>query len=548
MKIYLLKLFIAVCLIATALHLKHSPGQAQQSPAFVKLATYWDAPGIVKEISPRGDFIVITDRATGQTRLVETATGHILTEQSRDDVIYFSPDGRYASVYDVASGSTQLLDMQPREITYEAHTGIILIRFSADSQRGQVNFHHENRGDHTQVIAVESGEILIDVPGINAQLSPDGRFIAIADPQTYAVSVYAVDSGEIMLEWPLIEDGEGRVSASSVFSPDSSLLVIYHPHNFTGHVFEVSTWEKIYEITGYPVFGANSGYIISNRHATYSHVYLYEAATGVLLDEVDGDMYFNVEGTLVFRREARAPGDRGGTIRVIELASGTTLFEASSEGYDTINVSVQENNTLARVYKQIFDINYVPVTTYFDLDTGEVVKEITGNAKLVEAERGLLIVDSMIRQGQPAQKLVDWDSGETYITERWIDVSPDGRYIATSNGLFVDVYGTPEERRNTMPPPRPTSGIGMAEPGDIPVYPQPDTAVPLIESTLNPLVFSVMGKSADGNWLYGTYLLDEHREGWMQPDLLTVVEPWDDVPVLAPLNPLATLYQIAVND
>ena len=523
-----------------------SRSHAQDAFELVRLATYWDTPGYVTDISANDRHMIVYDTVGEQARLVEIATGHILTEQPRNDALYFSPDGRYASVYDVASGNTQIVDLERKVVTYEAPVGRILIRFSPDSQYGVAGFSDpEQRNYHAQVIRVETGDVLIDVPGWNEQLSPDGRFIAVTDPLTQTAAVYDVNSGEIVLEWPLTSPTEEQVSASITFSPDSKLLVIYQFHNNTGFVFDTESWQQRYEIVGHPGFSADSQYILSNRHAGYSHVYLYEAATGRLLDEVGGDMYFSVDSKLLFRRQASAPGDRAGTVQVIDLSSDQTLLEVRSEGYDSIGVGVEASNTLVRVYKQILDINFIPTTTFIDLSCGDMVIEVTGRAVLIDRELGLMLVGNLDRQKQPGQHLVDWDTGETLLVDRFMEASPAGRYIVASNGLFVDVCGVPEDRLETMPGPRPDSGIGSMEAGDISIYPTPDAAEPLIENTLNPLIFYVLGQTADGEWLYGTGQLNERREGWLRAEQLTVVEPWDDVPVLDPADPLQNLYETA---
>src|SRR5690606_2368853 len=353
----MLKLVYVLWFTVPVLLLNASLSVAQDSSnPFVRLATYWDSPGEVKAISADDRWLVITDRATEITRLVEIATGDIVTEQAGSDHIYFSPNGRYASVYDVASGNTQVVDLERKTVTYEAQTNVVLIRFSADSLRGHVPFSgSERNNDHSQVIKLETGEVLLDVVGTSGRLSPDGQYIAVTDPATQTVSIYHVDSGELVLEWQVTEQGDNQARASGVFSPDSKLLVIYQSHNFTGYVFEVGTWERVYEIVGYPNFSADGQYVLSNRHANYSHVFLYEAATGTLLDEVDGDMYFSSDGKLLFRRRAAFPGDRVGITQVIDLSSRQRLVEINGEGYDSLSIQAQANNSLARVFKQIFD-------------------------------------------------------------------------------------------------------------------------------------------------------------------------------------------------
>jgi len=543
----MLKLVYVLWFTVPVLLLNASLSVAQDSSnPFVRLATYWDSPGEVKAISADDRWLVITDRATEITRLVEIATGDIVTEQAGSDHIYFSPNGRYASVYDVASGNTQVVDLERKTVTYEAQTNVVLIRFSADSLRGHVPFSgSERNNDHSQVIKLETGEVLLDVVGTSGRLSPDGQYIAVTDPATQTVSIYHVDSGELVLEWQVTEQGDNQARASGVFSPDSKLLVIYQSHNFTGYVFEVGTWERVYEIVGYPNFSADGQYVLSNRHANYSHVFLYEAATGTLLDEVDGDMYFSSDGKLLFRRRAAFPGDRVGITQVIDLSSRQRLVEINGEGYDSLSIQAQANNSLARVFKQIFDPDFVPVTEFIDLHTGDTVKTFDGYADLLDLDRNLLHVGGMSWLGQPGGKLINWQTGEVYIWDDGIQLSSTSKYIITSNGLLVDIYGALENRLDTMPPPRPDSGIGTMEPGDIAIFPVPDAAHPLVENMLNRLTFYVLGQTADGEWLYGTGMLKERREGWLRTDQLTMVKPWDDVPVLVTADPLASLYEIA---
>ncbi len=526
-----------------------SSAQENSGSPFVRLATYWDAPGDVKAVSADDRWLVITDRATEISRLVEIETGDVLTEQPRNDVIYFSPDGRYASVYDVESGNTQIIDLERKAVTYEAPVGRILIRFSTNSRYGVAGFvDSDQQNYHAQVMNVETGDVLIDVPGWNEALSPTGEFIAVTDPQTGTASVYDVTSGKLVLDWPLIEYTEGRASASSIFSPDGRWLVIYQPHNFISYVFEIGTWQWRYEIVGYPGFSADGRYILSNRHARYSHVFLYEAATGTLLDEVDGDMYFSADGKLLFRRQGAFDGDSVGTIQVIGLPSLRRLIEISGAGYDSLSAEPRANNTLVRVFKQIQDIGIPPpVTQFIDLGTGEIIREFSGSADLIDPERNLLHVDGISWLGQPDGRLMDWETGEVFIWEGGIQLSSTGKYIITSNGLFVDIYGAPEDRLNSISPPRPDSGIGTMEPDDITIYTVPDAANPLVETTLNRLTFYVLGQTADGEWLYGTGMLNERREGWLRADQLTMVKPWDHVPVLDTADPLGSLRNMASN-
>lgn len=163
-----------ICLIALVLLFNATLSGAQEDGSpFVRLATYWDSPGDVKAISADDRWMVITDHATEISRLVEIATGDILTEQPRNDVIYFSPDGRFASVYDVASGNIQIIDLARKAVTYEERVGRILIRFRANSRYGVAGFTDSERQNyHVQVMNLETGEVLIDVPGWNEALSP----------------------------------------------------------------------------------------------------------------------------------------------------------------------------------------------------------------------------------------------------------------------------------------------------------------------------------------------------------------------------------------
>lgn len=155
-----------ICLIALVLLFNATLSGAQEDGSpFVRLATYWDSPGDVKAISADDRWMVITDHATEISRLVEIATGDILTEQPRNDVIWFSPDGRFASVYDVASGNIQIIDLAHKAVTYEEPVGRILIRFSANSRYGVAGFTDSDRQNyHVQVMNLETGEVLIDVP------------------------------------------------------------------------------------------------------------------------------------------------------------------------------------------------------------------------------------------------------------------------------------------------------------------------------------------------------------------------------------------------
>ncbi len=94
-------------------------GAQDNDNPFVRLATYWDAPGRVKAISADDRWIVIYDVNENLSRLVEVATGEVFLTSIGNNSIRFSPSGRFvvASIKDAKS--TQIVELASNKVVVE---------------------------------------------------------------------------------------------------------------------------------------------------------------------------------------------------------------------------------------------------------------------------------------------------------------------------------------------------------------------------------------------------------------------------------------------
>lgn len=403
--------------------------------SFVRLTSFWNAPGSVEAITPDNRHILIYDETSDITRLVEMRTGYVQVERPGRNRIRFSPDGQFLVVYDAAAQTYQIVEIDTQQTVIQIPSGIP--KFSPDGHYLLNTWRDEHTPYTTQVIDLQAGKILFEAPGMNASISPDGHWMALFYYGDGVVVVHELPAGNIVAQIAPINVGNESPSATSEFFPDGRTLAVRQYFSAT-QLIDINTWETRYSQPGSIRPTPNDRYyLVRFTDGSTSPMHLIDADTGEVLYEVDGNMSVSPDGKLLYLSAFETYEDK--TIQVVDLATGNVLTE--QRGW--ITLQLVEDNQLIEIHDQS-----THTTRYIEVGTGITRWEVAGSAWMFDDERHLALVDE--------SQMVDVSTGDVLGAGEHAVVSPDGAYVFIMQGSIVDVYGAPPEMRvDSMPEPRP---------------------------------------------------------------------------------------------
>jgi hypothetical protein len=206
-------------------------------------------------------------------------------------------------------------------------------------------------------------------------------------------------------------------------------------------MIDTKSWEVLYEVPGGPSFTQDGRYLIANNSDDdYGNVQLVDAATGEILDETLGGMYFSNDAKLLYRTEHADYDNR--TVQIIELATGKILFE----DFGWINGNFGDDNESLELFNP-----GLPFFTFrlIDLTTGQVIIELeNAEAEFWAFDRNFILVGN-----NGHQQLIEIRTDRVLIDSPKIEYVANSPYLFTSDGEYVEAYGAPDARVETMPPP-----------------------------------------------------------------------------------------------
>ncbi|MBI1282477.1 MAG: hypothetical protein GC179_30400 [Anaerolineaceae bacterium] len=505
---------------------------------FVRLATYWDAPGRVKTISADDRWIVIYDANTNMSRLVEVATGGVFLTSIGNNSIRFSPSGRFVAASLKDTTSTQIVHLDSNKVVMDVAS--VGITFSPDETFVEIGkFDTESQENKTRIIEFPSGKVILNSNGRVTSISNDSRWVAIDDAKELTTKVVDLQTMKTIFEFKTRDYVGGFKNTIALFSPDKMLLAIHQLHDFKTYVLDTGRWTILYETEGTVMFSSDSQYMkVRQSDGPAAPILLLEAKTGKQLDKVYGEMWFSDDSKLLYRSDATNCAYRG-HMKVLQLPSMQPLVDIQK----CVGFELVANNSVMEVYDE--DIIASQVHQFIDVATGIVLWQIDAvRTEMIDYDRHLVQLTKFYRE-----TIEDFVSGKVFVTEREITLSHNKQLAFASNDMFVDVYGAADARVSTMPTPRQGGGIVQAPKGKFTVYPTQDVAHVIEEESLNPFTFSVMGRSADDKWLFVTYTSNQpqnrRKAVWIPNENLTVIDAPHDLPVLGVENPLGELKALS---
>jgi len=509
---------------------------------FMRLATYWDAPGQVNAISADDRWIVIYDRNTDTSRLVEVATGKVRATGARERSIRFSPKGRFATVYKRDKQTLQILELDTNRLVAEVESSTPA--FSADESLVMIVYYNETVTEwFTKIIETKTGNIRPEIQGRGYNFSPDASLMTVTDTLNKIAKVIETKAAKIVFEFPLRGYSEGQIwDFTFRFSPNGQLLRINQLHDGMTYVIDTTTWQILYNVYGFVTFSVDSRYARVREHdGDAAPNSLLDAKTGKVLDKVYGDMWFSDDGQLLYRMDSTNCQYRG-AVRVVRLNTMKALVDIQG----CVVVEMLADNNVVHISRGNIDVPQVQ--QLIEVATGKVIwQEQVPNIQVIDYEGQIALFTRMWQQ-----TIENFKTGEVFASDIEINLSWGKQFAFASNGLLVDLYGAPDLKVDTMPAPRIGGGIVQAAKGKINVYPMPNDAHPIMEEDNNPFNFSVIGKSADEQWLYVVYTIYGHeiirKQGWIANQNLTMIEDWHDVPVLDAGDPLGSLREVSEQD
>jgi hypothetical protein len=423
----------------------HSTVSLAQDDAkpFVRLATYWDAPGVVKSISTDDRWLVIYDSNTQTSRLVEVATGQVLITNAVDNSIRYSPLGRFASVNTGEKQTAQIFDLSAKKEVVEA-PGVV-VKFSPDESLVMVSkYDSAAQESNTTVADTKSGTVRLRVEGDGNAFSPDSRVIGIDDSKHLTTRLVEVSTGKPIFEFPTRDYQEGAIPNTNVrFSPDGKLVAIHQLSNITTYVIDTGTWVVLYDIYGFVTFSPDSHYLkVRQSDGGEAPNVLLEASTGKQLDKVYGELWFSDDSKLLYRSDSTNCAYQC-YMQVIDLSSMKPLIDIQK----CVGLEAVEDGKIIEVYDE--DITAPQVHQFIDLATGSILWQAKANdVDMIDYDRRLVLMSDHGRQS-----IENFETGEVLVAERQITLSNSKQLAFASNGTVVDLYGSPDMRVDTMPAP-----------------------------------------------------------------------------------------------
>lgn len=501
---------------------------------WVRLGTLWDAPGNIVDISPDSRYVTVTQDKT--TRLVRIETGEVIAEVNKGR-FQFSPSGRYAAESEFGIPQSRIYDLQT------ATTLVVDGYVKQFLNNEQFVFTYQPLetipGDVNRLVNLNTGESVGEYLGAIV-FTPDTRLATatnLEDRNHVTTQIIEIATGAVLAEFVYdYAASDGTWSLIPRFHANGRYLSIYYfPEEF--QVIDTTTWKILYRLPGRPGgfgFSFDGHYIVTVDEESYGDVQLMDASSGRILDTVFGSFGFSGNSRYLFRNEAITYDLSH--LKIIELNTNNTVFEYEGMIFSPVLVT----DSLLQLYDRETES-----TRYFDITTGNLVQQVEGRAEL---HHNLLVVDDLT----PLRTLQTWESSAIITHSQQIEVTPNGKYALTSNGLLVDVYGLASTRYATMPPPRPTEGIARMEAGEIDLYPSPNALEPRIiaENNLyNPTYMYVLGQAEQGDWLYVTFVALGHTietvSGWVEQEKTSEIQSWAQAPALNTDHPLEALRAIS---
>src|SRR5262249_15727397 len=158
--------------------------------------------GVVKSISADDRWIVIYDRNSDISRLVEVLTGKVLAIALGDNSIQFSPNGIYATIYRRDTRSDQLFELASKKLIIEVSLDVS--RFSPNKTLIMTDMHNPLTDDYTtRVIDIKTGTTRLEVTGMGDGFSPDSRLIAVTDTKRMTARIIEIDTANLLFEFSL---------------------------------------------------------------------------------------------------------------------------------------------------------------------------------------------------------------------------------------------------------------------------------------------------------------------------------------------------------
>lgn len=393
--------------------------QANETGTYLR--PLWDTPGYIVDISPDSQHVILSQENT--TRLLSIEKGEIIAEVN-DGRFDFSPSGRYVVEYSYDLPHSKITDLQTGN-TLVLNRNVIA--YSDNEQFITVYQQNDAATDELyRLINLHSGDIVAEFTG-GVTFSPDTRLAVVTDLE---------DSSHITTQ--VIELATKKVLAQYAFDdsiPDKSLWGVYSKFHADSrylsinyfpselHVIDTSTWEILYRVSIGIGFSPDGNYAITLNDDSNSDVQLMEASSGRVLDTVFGAYGFSDDSRYLFRIESVTYDLRH--LQLIDLTTNQTIFE--HEGY--IGSSRLVTDTLLEFWDR-----GTQSTRYYDITSGVLVREVEGGA---EWHYPFLIVGDLQTQ---ILSLRLWESEETIVEGRQVEVTPNGEYVLVADGLIVNVY------------------------------------------------------------------------------------------------------------
>lgn len=161
-------------------------------------------------------------------------------------------------------------------------------------------------------------------PGFLTDLSPDGQYVGIYNRPEGIKRLVQVATGEVL------EEIEGNPPFQ--FSPDSTLVYIYHNNAEAGDLINLPENRKIVAITNATVYySPDSQWLFTIED---ERTYLWNTRTGQLMQELTG------EGQ-VFSEDSRwlVIGQARGAAQIVDVVSGNKVFEFCVEDSHSLDTT-----------------------------------------------------------------------------------------------------------------------------------------------------------------------------------------------------------------
>lgn len=386
------------------------------------LRPLWDTPGYIVDISPDSQHVILSQENT--TRLLSIETGEIIAEVN-DGRIDFSPSGRYSVEYHYDLPQSKITDLQTGK------TLVIHRYVEAYSNNEQfITVYQPNdavTGELYRLIDLHSGDIIAEFTG-GVTFSPDARLAVVTDLKDLShitTQVIEIVTKRVLAQYTFDDaiPDKSLWGVYSKFHADSRYLsLFYFPSEL--HVIDTSTWEILYRVSTGIGFSPDGNYSITLNDDNNSEVQLMEASSGRVLETVFGAYGFSADSRYLFRIESVTYDLRH--LQLIDLTTNQTIFE--HEGY------VGSPRLVTDTLLEFWDRG-TQSTRYYDITSGKLIREIEGGA---DWHYPFLIV---IDPKTLIHSLRLWESEETIVEGRQIEITPDGEYVLVADGLVVNAYG-----------------------------------------------------------------------------------------------------------